>query len=67
MDRMIVNSRVGPDGVLRVTLPVGADAADEEVRVTVESLGSKQSASQAEYAAWVDSLAGTWEGEFECP
>jgi hypothetical protein len=38
MNRIVVNSRVGDDGVLHLALPVGADEANQEVRVTVEPL-----------------------------
>src|SRR5579871_2659441 len=33
MNRMVVNSRIGSDGVLHVTVPVGRADADREVRV----------------------------------
>ncbi len=39
MNRIVVNSRVGGDGVLHLALPVGADDANQEVRVTVEPIG----------------------------
>ena len=59
MTRMTLNARVGADGVLRVTVPVGMAEADREVQVTVEPLAPKKSMSQAEYAAWVESMAGS--------
>ena len=67
MNRIVLASRVGHDGVLRVTIPVGIEEAETEVRVMVEPLPNKKALTQAEYAAWVDSLAGSWQGDFERP
>jgi len=64
MNRLIVRSRVDGDGVLRVVVPIGATEADREVQVTVEPL-SQAVGEQAEYIAWLDSIAGKWQGEFE--
>ena len=36
MNRMIVKSRIGADGVLNVTVPVGSNEANREVLVTIE-------------------------------
>ncbi len=41
MNRIVVRSRVGSDGMLHLTLPVGAGDAGEEVQVTVESFHSR--------------------------
>ena len=35
MNRIVVHSRVGADGVLRLNVPIGAAAADDEVEVLV--------------------------------
>ena len=67
MNPIIMTSRVGNDGVLRVTVPVGMEEAQKEVRVVVESLPIKKAQTQAEYAAWVESMAGSWQGDFERP
>lgn len=67
MTRVIFNSTVGTDGMLHLTVPVGLDAADQQVQVTVEPLPARPALSKAEYAAWVDALAGTWQGDFERP
>jgi hypothetical protein len=64
MNRVIVQSRVDGDGVLRVVVPMGAAEADREVQVTVDPL-SRPMGEQAEYIAWLDSIAGKWQGEFE--
>ncbi len=37
MTRIIVNSKVGADGVLRVTIPLGAGDANRDVQVTIEA------------------------------
>jgi len=36
MNRMILNSGVGSDGVLHLAVPVGEANADRTVRVTIE-------------------------------
>ena len=36
MTRIELKSKVGPDGVLTITVPVGMAEANREVRVTVE-------------------------------
>jgi hypothetical protein len=59
MNRMIVRSRVGADGVLRLTVPVGKEEADREVQVVVEPVGPKEPMTQEEWAAWVESMAGS--------
>jgi hypothetical protein len=67
MNRMVVKSRVGSDGVLHLALPVGAEEANKEVQVTVEPITPKKDMTQEEWAAWVDSMAGAWQGNFERP
>jgi hypothetical protein len=64
MNRLIVRSRVDADGVLRVSVPVGPAEADREVQVTIDPLVSV-AAEQAEYVAWLDRIAGQWQGDFE--
>jgi hypothetical protein len=66
MDRMVVISRVSSDGVLHLALPVGADAANREVQVTVEPV-MPAPMSQEEWRRLVLSTAGKWQGEFERP
>jgi hypothetical protein len=38
MQRLILKSRIGADGVLRVTVPMGQADADREVQLTIEPL-----------------------------
>jgi hypothetical protein len=64
MNRMVVRSRVGADGVLRVNVPVGADKAEHVMQITIEPLATADQ-EQARYVAWLDSIAGTWQGDFE--
>ncbi len=64
MSRLIVRSRVDADGVLRVEVPLGTDEADHEMQVTIESLPTSLN-PQADYVAWLESLAGSWQGDFE--
>lgn len=36
MNRMIIHSRVGADGVLQLAVPIGKEGADQEVTVTID-------------------------------
>ena len=51
MNRMVVNSKVGSDGVLHLALPVGVGDADKEVRVTVEPIAPTAAMTQEEWEA----------------
>ena len=65
MDRITVKSRVGSNGILQLTVPVGSADADREVQVTVEPVGPPL--SPAEWRRRVLESAGKWEGDFERP
>jgi hypothetical protein len=69
MDRIVIHSRVGADGVLRLNVPIGVAAADGEVEVTIEEAGPKRqtSAEQEEWRQFVLSTAGAWQGDLERP
>jgi hypothetical protein len=67
MTRMVVKSIVSSDGVLHLNLPIGMSEADKEVQITVEPVTPKNKMTQKEWQAWVESMAGTWEGDFERP
>ena len=67
MTRLVVKSIVSSDGVLHLHLPIGMSEADKEVQVTVEAVAPKKEMTQEEWQAWVASMAGTWEGDFERP
>jgi hypothetical protein len=67
MTRIEVRSKVGPDGVLHLDVPMGASEANREVRVIVEEVRPTQAMTQEEWAAWVHRMAGSWQGDFERP
>jgi hypothetical protein len=67
MNRIVLKSKVSQDGVLYLTLPLGLAEAENEVQVTVETVAPEKPLSQAEWSAWVDSMAGSWQGDFERP
>jgi hypothetical protein len=66
VNRIVLKSRVGSNGILQLTLPMGAADADREVQITVEPVGpSTQSAD--EWRRCILETAGKWQGEFERP
>lgn len=65
MTPIVLTSKVGPDGVLHLTLPL--TAADQDVRVTVEPIVPKKQMTQEEWRAFILSTAACWQGEFERP
>ena len=68
MTRIVVHSKVGPDGVLHVDLPLGSSGANREVRVIVEEVAEKSTASNGQdWNDFIRSTAGAWQGEFERP
>jgi hypothetical protein len=67
MNRIVVERRISDDGVLQLTLPLGADEAGRDVRVTVEPVGSNKEMTPEEWRAGVLATAGGWRGEFERP
>lgn len=67
MNRIVMKSKVNSDGVLILSVPVGLEEADKEVQVTVEPFAPKKPMTREEWRAWVDSMAGTWLGDFERP
>ena len=67
MNRIFFQSKVSSDGTLRFSLPLGIAEADLEVRVTVEPVATHTATSQSEWEAWVDAMAGSWEGDFVRP
>jgi hypothetical protein len=38
MQRLVVQSRVGSDGVLHIDIPMGKEDADREVQVTIDRI-----------------------------
>jgi hypothetical protein len=65
MNRVVVKSRVGGDGILHLMVTLGAAEAGREVKVTVEPVGGVM--SQEEWRERVLALAGQWQGDWERP
>ena len=66
MTRIVLKSKVGADGVLQLSVPVGPDEANHEVQVTIEPLAAAASSRQ-DYLDFLKTTAGAWQGEFERP
>jgi len=66
MSRIEVLSKVGTDGVLRLTVPLPKSDAGQDVKVTVEPV-SKKVMTQEEWRDLVMSTAGAWQGDLERP
>jgi hypothetical protein len=64
MTRTVLKSRVGNDGTLLVSVPLGSEEANREVTITIEPT-LPASEEHAKYVAWLESVAGKWQGEFE--
>jgi len=46
---------------------MGLEEANREVQVTVESITPSLAMSREAWQTWVDSMAGSWQGDFERP
>lgn len=64
MSPIVLRSRVGVDGMLRIVVPVGSAEAERPMRVTIESIPAEVAVSE-NYINWLDRIAVHWEGEFE--
>ena len=60
-----LKAKVGPDGVLHLDVPIGAEEANHEVDVTVEP--AKPAMTQEEWHKFIAETAGSWLGDFERP
>ena len=58
MNRVVVHSRIGADGILNISLPIGEADADREVLVTVDPV-SELPMTQQEWRDFVLSTAGS--------
>ncbi len=67
MTRVVFTSRVGPDGVLHLNVPLGSPDAGREVQVTVEAVPPARELTADEWAAFLARTAGAWQGDFERP
>jgi hypothetical protein len=66
MNRIVIKSKVGRDGVLDVKIPLGTAEAERDVQVTVEPLASRPM-TQEEWKAGVFATAGKWQGDLSRP
>lgn len=66
MKRIVVKSRVGNNGILQLTLPVGIADANQEVEITVEPVGPSVPTPD-EWQRRILETAGKWQGDFERP
>jgi hypothetical protein len=57
MSRVVLTSRVGADGVLTLSVPLGQQEANRTVRVTVETADAGPAAPIREPEAWARFLA----------
>jgi hypothetical protein len=69
VNRIVLQSRVGADGVLQLSVPIGQSEADRPVQVTIQpadAIGTKKLAKD-EWRRFVAETAGAWEGELARP
>ncbi len=57
--KQVLTTRVGEDGVLTVTVPLGMRGANQTVRVTVETVQETTGPAPAARAAWLRFLERT--------
>ncbi len=68
MTRLVIHSRVGADGVVHITVPIGKEDADRDVQVTIDPAPVEPPPmTEQEWRAFVLSTAGSWEGDLERP
>jgi len=53
-----LTSKVGPDGVLKLTIPVGPEAANQPVRVTVEAAKAGALPEIDDWQRFIHQMAG---------
>ncbi len=58
MNRVVIQSRVGADGILQLNVPIGKAEADREVQVTIDPVGLPRMTEQ-EWRDFVSSTAGS--------
>jgi hypothetical protein len=71
MTHIELRARIGPDGILSLTVPVGLSEANREVKVIVEpadgAMGKTNKVNRDDWARFVDETAGAWRGDLERP
>ena len=60
---MTILSRVGADGILNVSVPVGKADAHRPVQVIIEPADIGLDTG-GDYGAWLNGLSGRWQGDF---
>ncbi len=65
MSPIHLKAKVGPDGVLNLSVPVGADEANHEVDVTVEP--ARPAMTEEQWQRFIADTAGSWLGDLERP
>ncbi len=60
MNRMVLQTRVGSDGFLHISVPIGKEDADRDVQVTIDPVPvGPSSMTQEEWQEFVLSTAGS--------
>ena len=71
MTHIELRTKVGPDGLLSISVPVGIGEANRDVKVVVETLDLdvKKSADMTldEWKQFILETAGSWQGDLERP
>ena len=67
MDAIKLRSHVGPDGILKLEVPVGVKNVDLDVVVNVAPVGDGRTTNTSEELGWPEGFfeetAGAWTGE----
>jgi hypothetical protein len=71
LTRIELRTRIGPDGILTLSVPAGMSEANREVNVIVEpadaTLGKTAKITPEEWARFVNETAGARKGDLERP
>ncbi len=68
MNRTVLHSRVGADGILHIRVPIGKEDADREVQVTIDPVREDSpSMTREEWRQFVMETAGAWQGDLKRP
>lgn len=71
MTRIELRTRIGPDGILTLSVPAGMSEANREVNVIIEPVEAtdRQTATMTpeEWERFVDETAGAWKGDLKRP
>ena len=71
MTHIELRKKVGPDGILSLSVPVGVEEANREVKIVVESIEpvalKAADMTPDEWNQFIAETAGAWKGDFERP